>query len=141
MINSLIKAGAIWAIVNWLKPRWKKILLTSLVITFVWVAHQEFLEYVTISGSLVSIGFSYFIKWSITILALLYLYYTLNIKTPKTTKTTLKDTSQKSQAKDRPSDSADRFAQIRNKKTLRSKTDSILDKYKSEKKRKYGEHL
>jgi len=133
VLNSLIKAGTIWAIALWLKPRWKRIGLTSVVFILTLAGHAEFLEYTASTGVSSGVGLSYFIKWSIIVLIFLYLYFFLNADLPrpatKEEKTKIMATTEGVQEKNKE----DAFSQIRQKKQLSSKGDSVLRKYMSEK--------
>jgi hypothetical protein len=135
VLNSLIKAGTIWAISVWLKPRWKKIVIAAVVVVLTWVGHKEFLEYAAIAGVSGGVGLSYFIKWSIITLVLLYLYLFLYIELPASELYKQKNKVLAAREELQEEDEEDGFSQIRQKRKLTSKGEAILKKYKSEKRK------
>lgn len=128
MLNQLLKFTLVTTVWFWLKPRWRGLLALSLFVVLVNVLHNEYLDYVQISGDQMFLVWSYVVKWAL--LTLSFLAYFLfgavgvKIKAPAETKTAPKSLDVTTNNRNKN----DGFDFLRNKKHLQSRADKIIER-------------
>ena len=86
MLNQLLKFTLISSLLLWLKPRWRGLLGLSVVVVVVHVFHGEYLDYAELSGSQSFLVWSYIIKWSALIVAVVvYIAYVIYVENGRKT--------------------------------------------------------
>ena len=135
-LNSIIGSILALKIFFWAEPDAKKfikgILLTIIFIFIVLYAHNEYLNWVDLSGDKSFLSKSFIIKNFSILLSLIILFFYLKKKKQKITSPLKKvDGEEKIYSKEKKEDY---FEQFRGTKELRSKTDILLNRKKNEKK-------
>lgn len=134
MLNNLLKMTALTLI-------WKKyragIVAVAVLIGYCWlvgVIHQDYLSYRALAGSDDTLGLSFVLKWLAWLAGFtVYLYYDNSPanKRPEHPTAQRADSISPATTDNVQRDEADPFAAIRNKKTLRSKADVVIDKHRA----------
>ena len=128
MLNQLLKVTLISSFLLWLRPRWRGMLALSLVVILVHVLHAEYLGYVELSGNDALLIWSFVVKWSALVVAVIvYLVMTLTRPQGKTSAvdSRRKKNSSASEIASSP-DENDGFEFLRNKKRLESRAEKML---------------
>ena len=128
MLNGLLKSGLLLFLGMWIRPRFKGLVSLSAAVLLIWILHNEFIAYLTLQEDFSSARMSYLFKWS-SIAALALVYY-LAIERRIATKLASAQKAEnirehKSDTKNSEAD--DGFDFLRTKKTLKSKSDKILE--------------
>ena len=128
MLNGLLKTGLFLFLGMWIKPRFKGLISLSVTVILIWILHNEYIAYLTLQEDFSSARMSYLFKWS-SITALALVYY-LAIERRIATKVGSAQRAEnirehKSDSENREAD--DGFDFLRAKKTLKSKSDKILE--------------
>ena len=131
MLNSLLKITLVAAILRWLKPRYRMLGFTVVLILVVNLAHSEYIEYVSITGRFDYLELSYLLKFLLWILLLVAYYLLVEVRV-----IVGRSESQlyvaKPRAMDNPepvgelSGDSDGFDFLRSKGRLESKVDKVI---------------
>lgn len=119
MINYLVKIGVFYQLWRWIKPLLRILFVPAVLITVTLVIHSEYLEYLEKSDSIEYLALSYFIKWTVIILTLVYFIF--SVRNTKEVTHTLPDSTGS------PNNN-DGFDSIRKKEHLDSYADNIIKK-------------
>jgi hypothetical protein len=126
MINQLLKLGLFVTLGVWLKNRGKALCLLVVVLGITWIAHNEYLSYITQSGDDRFLGLSYGIKWGVFILSIITYYVFIERKINEDPKADRNTISHPEASKKQ----IDGFDFLRQKRTLESEADKVLKKSK-----------
>ena len=81
MLNSLLKLTLVAALVRWLKPRYRMIVISAILILVVNLAHSEYIEYVTITSQFDYLELSYLLKYVFWVTILAVYYFVAEVRT------------------------------------------------------------
>jgi hypothetical protein len=135
LLRTVLRAASAWFIWRWLEPRWRSTLALVLGWLLVIVLHAEYVEYVQITESTELLWISYLIKWVVVLSAILaYLWFSVlgSSKTPPAQAPSKTPQTDKGGTGDTPH--GDGFDFLREKKTLQSRGDQVIDAHKLPKK-------
>ena len=124
MINQILKAGAIFQIWRWLRPRYKLLVLSLIILIVTWILHSEYTDYLEKTGSVQHLGVSYLLKWSITFGVVLVFYGCEKLRVREPSKSA-KPEENKTESLTK-STKSDPFEKIRNKKVLEGRGDKLI---------------
>ena len=128
IFTKLLKAGLLIKSCIWLRPRIKVVIFFSVAILSVWMAHAEYLDYVSLSGESGYLARSYALKWMITLVMLMGYYYCSKKCQEQPIKLIRGKSSPVDNNKKREKTGNDGFDILRNKDVLESKADKIINK-------------
>jgi|TARA_B110000908_G_scaffold97774_1_gene115443 hypothetical protein len=128
IVTKLIKAGLLIKTGVWLRPRIKKVIFFLAAILSIWVAHDEYLDYVGLSGESRYLALSYVFKWIMTLLMLMSYYYFSKKYQEQSIKIIRRKGLPADNSKKTQETGNDGFDFLRNKDVLESKADRILNK-------------
>ena len=124
MLGQLIRAGIVFKVFIWLKPRLKALLVTIGIIAVSWLIHSEYLSYAQHSGNTGLLGISFILKWVVTISSVLgYLFYQLKRANIEGISKNSFEECSKAQSE---SPENDGFDFLRSKDKLESRADKII---------------
>ena len=145
MWRSISKFVTVYAIIRWVKPRWKRLFFAAISFAMVSYSHSEYMAYVEASGDAEYLVMSYQVKFTLNLLTLVLLVVSLRAKYSKkekiqeVPKTNHKPVENK-QKQDEPnlhddtlhSNIDDGFDFLRKKSVLQGRSDKILSKKNNE---------
>ena len=133
MLNQLLKFTLFTSAWLWLKPRWRGLLAIIVFVLLVNILHQEYLDYVSISEDKAMLVWSFVVKWGLIIIGVLLYFFSATLGgKPAQAKTgkVKAGTEAAPQAGNADESGDDGFNFLREKKTLHSKADKLLDRDK-----------
>jgi hypothetical protein len=117
MINFIVKMGVFIQLWCWIKPWLRTLFIPAVLITVTLFTHSEYLDYLEKIDSIEYLALSYFIKWTVIILTLVYFIF--SVRNTKEVTQVLADSTGNP-------DKNDGFDFIRKKKHLDSYTDKLI---------------
>lgn len=134
MINGLLKLTLFAAALRWLKPRFRMLIISVVLLLIVNLAHSQYVEYVTITSKFDYLEVSYLLKFVlwIAILAAYYFFVEVRIivgREQQSRRGTSADTTQPTQPGSPESGAgsvADGFDYLRGKSKLESRADKVI---------------
>jgi hypothetical protein len=128
MLNGLLKTGLFLFLGMWIKPRFKGLISLSITVLLIWILHNEYIAYLTLQEDFSSARMSYLFKWSsITALALVYYLAIERRIATKVGSAQRAENTRGHKSDSENSEADDGFDFLRAKKTLKSKSDKILE--------------
>lgn len=131
MLNGLLKLTLFAAVARWLKPRYRMLGITAIMLLAVNLAHSQYVEYVTITSNFDYLAISYLVKIVLWIAILASYYFITEVRIIVGSQQ--KGSSGQTPAKpvqgvgDKSTDVAtDGFEFLRNKPKLESRADKIV---------------
>ena len=130
MFNQLLKITLFTSAWLWLKPRWRGLLAIIVFVLLVNILHREYLDYVSISEDKAMLIWSFVVKWGLIIIGVLLYFFSATLGGKPAQAKTVKPKAGAEAARQTGNDGDDGFNFLREKKTLHSKADKLLDRDK-----------
>lgn len=127
LLRTVLRAASAWMIWRWLEPRWRSTLALVAGWLTVVLLHNEYVEYVQITQSTEQLWLSYLLKWVIILSGILaWIWFSLlGTRSPKTTATSSGSKNPTPQ-EEQSIAVDDGFDFLRQKTTLESRGDKVL---------------
>jgi hypothetical protein len=126
MLNQLLKITLFASFWLWIKPRWKGLVALAVFLLLVNMLHGEYLGYVELSGNAAFLPWSYLVKW-LLLLAAAGVYMLVLLRADEPGSASERDTK-RAMPGSGPASADDGFDFLREKKTLQSRADKLLEK-------------
>ena len=141
MWRSISRFVTVYAIIRWVKPRWKRLFFAAISFAMISYSHSEYMAYVEASGDAEYLVMSYQVKFTLNLLTLVLLIVSLRAKyskkekiqeVPKTNYKPVENKQKQAEPKVHDdkvdSDFDDGFDFLREKTVLHGRSDKILGK-------------
>ena len=141
MWRSISRFVTVYAIIRWVKPRWKRLFFAAISFAMISYSHSEYMAYVEASGDTEYLVMSYQVKFTLNLLTLVLLIVSLRAKyskkekiqeVPKTNYKPVENKQKQYEPKVHDdkvdSDFDDGFDFLREKTVLHGRSDKILGK-------------
>ena len=141
MWRSISRFVTVYAIIRWVKPRWKRLFFAAISFAMISYSHSEYMAYVEASGDAEYLVMSYQVKFTLNLLTLVLLIVSLRAKyskkekiqeVPKTNHKPVENKQKQAEPKVHDdkvdSDFDDGFDFLREKTVLHGRSDKILGK-------------
>ena len=141
MWRSISRFVTVYAIICWVKPRWKRLFFAAISFAMISYSHSEYMAYVEASGDAEYLVMSYQVKFTLNLLTLVLLIVSLRAKyskkekiqeVPKTNHKPVENKQKQYEPKvhddEVDSNFDDGFDFLREKTVLHGRSDKILGK-------------
>ena len=141
MWRSISRFVTVYAIIRWVKPRWKRLFFAAISFAMISYSHSEYMAYVEASGDAEYLVMSYQVKFTLNLLTLVLLVVSLRAKyskkekiqeVPKTNHKPVENKQKQAEPKvhddEVDSNFDDGFDFLREKTVLHGRSDKILGK-------------
>lgn len=128
LLRTALRTVSAWLIWRWLAPRWRSTLALAIGWLLLVMLHNEYVEYVGISGSSEWLWLSYVIKW-LLLLAGISLYIWFALLGVRTTSSNAASPAARDDTKAAVPAADDGFDFLRNKAILASRGDLVIKQH------------